>query len=332
MVVAIDGHVSGFLHPSPRCLYLSRTSSPGGLPWGDLRHPGAFLPPLVGSMEGGLVAKKVTAGTLGNYERHWRKMRKWMVDMGVSPVLGALTVSMFILCLTHIYDAGYCYSAANLTRSAVALAYRLAQMDPPYVTDHPSVKAALKGFKRLAAPRAVRRCGIRKAARDQLLTSIYPGVPPFLWLQVFCAMMLGSVLLLRVSEVLGSLGGHFSFEDGAVLLFLPTSKTDQLRKGVYMRSTHPHLIQCLRCLCAGIHPDQPVFTVSADYLNDLIKRGACALGWKGYYSFHSFRHGTATDIWLRTRDLQQVQLAGRWLTKAAARWYIHIIQVPADKE
>ena len=46
--------------------------------------------------------------------------------------------------------------------------------------------------------------------------------------------------------------------------------------------------------------------------------------------YHSFRHGTASDIWLQTKDLQQVQSAGRWLTKAAARWYIHIIQIPPD--
>ena len=280
---------------------------------------------------GGLVAKKVKAGTLNLYERHWRKMRKWMVDMQVAPVLGALTVSLFIMLLTDIYHAGYCYPAANLTRSAVALAYRLAQADPPYVTDHPSVKSALKGFQRLAACRSTRRHGIRKANRDKLFSMIHPWVPASLWLQVFSAMMLGSEMLLRVSEVLGSCSDHYTFETGAVSLYLPFSKTDQLRKGLQIRSTHQVLAQCLQRLCAGVPAGQPIFTIKADFLNDLIRRGAAALGWQGYYSFHSFRHGTATDLWLNTRDINQVQLAGHWLTKAAARWYIHIIQAPDDQ-
>ena len=278
------------------------------------------------------MAKKVTKGTLNIYERHWSKMRKWMGDMGVAPVLGVLTVALFIMCLTDIFNAGYCYPAANLTRSAVALAYRIAQVDPPYITDHPSVKAALKGFERLAACRSKRRNGIRKAQRDTLLQVIYPWVPTALWLQVFIAIMLGSEMLFRVSEVLDSWSNHYHFEPGAVLLYLPHSKTDQLRKGVHIRSTHQVLAQCLWRLCAGVPADKPLFTITADYLNELIRRGAQALGWQGYYSFHSFRHGTATDLWLSTRDLHQVQLAGRWITKAAARWYIHIIQLPDDAD
>ena len=277
------------------------------------------------------MAKKVTKGTLNLYERHWQKLRKWMVDMGVAPVLGLLTVCLFIQCLTHIYDAGYCYPAANLTRSAVALAYRLAQADPPYVTDHPSVKAALKAYERLAASRSVRRCPIGKGSRDALLRVIFPWVPPGLWLQVFSALMLASEMLLRVSEALGGTPDHYQFPAGAVQLFLPFSKTDRLRTGVHIRSSHRCLAHCLQRLCAGVPAHQPIFTITAAYLNDLIRRGAKALGWKGFYSFHSFRHGTATELWLRTRDLAQVQLAGRWLTKAAARWYLHIIQIPDDE-
>ena len=145
---------------------------------------------------------------------------------------------------------------------------------------------------------------------------------------VFVAMMLGSEMLLRVSEVLESEAAHYEFSTKAVELYLPHSKTDQLRRGVRIKSTHPMLCRMLRKLCAGVPPGQRIFTIQAAYLNELIRKGANVLGWEGYYSFHSFRHGTATDIWLETKDLHKVQLAGRWWTKAAARWYIHVIHVP----
>ena len=161
--------------------------------------------------------------------------------------------------------------------------------------------------------------------REQLLKVLYPLVPVALWPQVYGAFMLGSEMLLRINESLASLAGHYVFTAAAVDLFLPQSKTDQLRHGVSIRSTHPMLVRCMQRLCEGVQPGQRIFSVTAAYLNELIARGATILGWQGYYSYHSFRHGTASDIWLQTKDLQQVQIAGRWLTKAAARWYIHII-------
>ena len=276
------------------------------------------------------MARKVKAGTLSIYERHWKRLQRWMEDRGVPPLLECITVFLFIACLDDIMDAGYCYPAANFTRCAVALAYRIAQFDPPYVTDHPSVKAALKGFQRAAANRVTRRCGIGRVMREQLLKVLFPLVPLELWPQVYGAFMVGSEMLLRINEALASLAGHYGFTATAVDLYLPQSKSDQLRHGVSIRSTHPMLVRCMRRLCEGLQPGQRIFTVTAAYLNELIGRGATILGWQGYYSYHSFRHGTASDIWLHTKDLQQVQSAGRWLTKAAARWYIHIIQIPHD--
>ena len=50
--------------------------------------------------------------------------------------------------------------------------------------------------------------------------------------------------------------------------------------------------------------------------------------WPGYYSYHSLRHGRATDIWLATGSLEAVMRAGRWSTKSAARWYVHVLDCP----
>ena len=46
--------------------------------------------------------------------------------------------------------------------------------------------------------------------------------------------------------------------------------------------------------------------------------------WEGYFSFHSLRHGKASDLWDATHSLPMVMAAGRWLTIAATRLYIHV--------
>ena len=253
---------------------------------------------------------------------------EWLKDRGLPPLLSSLTVPLLLQLFDDQYTAGYCYSTPNITRSAIALHCCLGLLPEPFITAHPSVKAALKGFKRRAAGRSVRREPIGKARYAKLVSIAKELTPPALWVQVEAALALGYEALFRVSEALDVMASHVSFTPEGVLIFLPASKTDQYRKGITIRVRERRLCSLLSQLCAQKGPHQRLFTISARLLNAVIRSAASFWAWPGYYSYHSLRHGRATDVWLATGSLDAVMQAGRWRTKAAARWYIHVLDTP----
>ena len=95
-----------------------------------------------------------------------------------------------------------------------------------------------------------------------------------------------------------------------------------------MRVRERRLCMLLRQLCAHRQPDQKLFSISACLLNAVIKQAAAYWSWPGYFSYHSLRHGKATDLWLATGSLEELMKAGRWSTRAAARWYVHVLDCP----
>ena len=262
------------------------------------------------------------------YERQWRRLLEWLHDRGLPPLLSSLTVRLLLELFDEMYEAGFCYATPNLTRSAIALQCCLGLLPGPFITAHPAVIAALKGYKRRAASRSRRREPIGRARYAKLLSLARQLTPPALWLQVETAFALGYEVLLRVQEALDVLGSHVSFTPEGVLIFLPSSKTDQFRKGIYMRVKERRICSLLQRLCADRKPTQRLFSITAGFLNALIKQAAAFWAWPGYYSFHSLRHGRATDIWLATGSLEEVMKAGRWGTKSAARWYVHVLDCP----
>lgn len=268
------------------------------------------------------------ASSVDAYDRHWRKVLQWLVDQHLPPTLSSLTVPRLLQIFDEQFNAGYCYSTPNLTRSAIALQCCLQLAPLPFVTHHPAVKAALKGFRRLAATRSVRRQPLGQGKYIALVQQLHEWVPLPLQCEVEALLGLGHVVLLRISEAQAILVRHITWEPRAFLLYLPESKTDQYKRGITLRIEHSHLRAQLQTLCTGRLPSDPLFHVSPHTMNDLIKRAADRLGWSGYYSYHSLRHGSATDLWLRTHDITAVMRAGRWATQAAARWYIHTLNMP----
>jgi len=264
------------------------------------------------------------------YDRQWRRLLEWLKDRGLPPMLSSLTVRLLLELFDDMFEAGFCYATPNLTRSAIALQCCLGLLPAPFITSHPSVIAALKGYKRRAASRSVRREPIGRARYNRLLALARQLVPAAMWLQVEAALALGYEALFRVQESLSVVGAHVSFTAEGVLIFLPSSKTDQFRKGVYMRVRDRRLCHLLRRLCATTQPHQQLFSITAKFLNSIIRQAASYYAWPGFFSYHSLRHGRATDIWLTTRSLEAVMQAGRWSTKSAARWYVHVLDCHHD--
>jgi len=262
------------------------------------------------------------------YDRQWRRLLSWLHDRGLPPLLSSLTVPLLLEMFDEMFEAGFCYATPNLTRAAIALQSCLALLPAPFITSHPAIIAALKGYKRRAAYRSVRREPLGQARYAQLLARARQLVPPALWEQVEAALALGYAVLFRVSEALNVLVCHISFTPAGILIFLPHSKTDQFRKGVYMRVQDRRLCTLLRGLCANRQPGQPIFSITAALLNAVIRQAAAYWAWPGFFSFHSLRHGRATDVWLASRSLEAVMSVGRWSSKSAARWYIHVLDAP----
>ena len=243
-----------------------------------------------------------------------------MSDVGVT----LLTPASFIQCLVDVYNAGYAYSTANLLRSALALSSRIWMVEQPFVTDHPSVKAALLGYRRLAAYRSTRRSPIRHPRLLHLLRMSSCWVPPQLRSQVALAFRLGYAALLRISELLGIRRRHVRFVRNRVHIYLPSSKNDQMAQGMTVVVRCPMVSQQLAERIADLPPHSFVFTISSTLLNHVIRLVACEAHWEGYFSFHSLRHGRASDLWEEFHSMPLLMAAGRWWSIAAARIYIHV--------
>lgn len=243
-----------------------------------------------------------------------------MTDVGVT----VLTPALFIQCLVDVYNAGFAYATANLIRSALALSCRMWLVEQPFITDHPSVKAALLGYRRMAAYRCTRRSPIRHGRLLHLIHAVQRWVPQALRGQVTLAYRLGYAALLRISELLGIRCRHLKFVGRGVQILIPFSKTDQLGHGIHVLVRCPVICQQLAQMVTGLPPDAFIFRISSTLLNNVIRLTARDSRWTGYFSFHSLRHGKASDLWDATHSLPLVMAAGRWSSVAAARLYIHV--------
>jgi len=275
-----------------------------------------------------LIKGKVAESSYEAYDRQWRRLLSWLQDRGLPPRLSSLSVPLLLELFDDMFAAGFCYATPNLTRSAIALQCCLGLLPAPFITTHPAIIAALKGYKRRAAGRSVRREPIGKARYAKLLSLAKQLIPPALWAQVEAAFALGYEALFRIQETLTVLVADVSFTPEGVLIFLAQSKTDQFRKGIYIRVRERRLCTLLRQLYANRQPHHKLFSISAHLLNAVIKQAAAYWSWLGYFSYHSLRHGKATDIWLAMGSLEAVMKAGRWSSKASARWYVHVLDCP----
>ena len=121
---------------------------------------------------------------------------------------------------------------------------------------------------------------------------------------------------LRVSEAAQlRLRDVLDAEDGAGLVYIERSKTDQAGEGAYVAIT-PETLAALKQLRqdAGIVPDAdaPVFGLSMSQISGRVDSVSIAAGLGDVYSSHSGRVGLAIRMTRRGAPLQAVQTHGRW--------------------
>ena len=121
---------------------------------------------------------------------------------------------------------------------------------------------------------------------------------------------------LRVSEAAQlRLRDVLDAEDGAGLVYIERSKTDQAGEGAYVAIT-PETLTALKQLRqdSGVmtDADAPVFGLSMSQISRRVDSMAQAAGLGGGYSSHSGRVGLAIRMTRRGAPLQAVQTHGRW--------------------
>ena len=103
-------------------------------------------------------------------------------------------------------------------------------------------------------------------------------------------------------------------EDGAGLVYIERSKTDQAGEGAYVVVT-PDTLTVLKQLRGGTESwsdDDPVFGLSMSQISRRVDSMAKAAGLGEGYSGHSGRVGLAIRMTRRGAPLQAVQTHGRW--------------------
>ena len=120
---------------------------------------------------------------------------------------------------------------------------------------------------------------------------------------------------LRISEV-ASLRWRdvLDAEDGAGLVYIERSKTDQAGEGAYVVITPDTLaaLKLLRQDSEAWTDDEPVFGLSMSQISRRVDSMARAAGLGEGYSGHSGRVGLAIRMTRRGAPLQAVQTHGRW--------------------
>ena len=260
--------------------------------------------------------------TRKNYASQFGKFRSWCEMEGFSylpaqpEVLAAYAV--------ELADDNMSISTIRLAVAAIVDAHRRVGMESP---QNAGVTETLRGLSRqvgvsqkqarpldadaLAAIRAtalnprrsrggsfeMEETALRRGRLDIALASVMSDA----------GLRISEAAVLRWRDVLDA-------EDGAGLIYIERSKTDQAGEGAYVVVT-PDTLTALKLLGQDSEmwgDDEPVFGLSMSQISRRVDSMARAAGLGEGYSGHSGRVGLAIRMTRRGAPLQAVQTHGRW--------------------
>lgn len=269
--------------------------------------------------------------TRKNYASQFRKFRLWCEREDQSPLPASPEVVAAYA--AELVDDGKKMSTVRLAVSAIVGAHRSACLDSPVTF---GVSETLRGLTRqvgaaqkqakpldadaLAAIRATALTPrtTRGGSLEMEETALRRGR-----LDIALASVLSDAGL-RVSEA-AQLRWHdvLDAEDGAGLVYIERSKTDQAGEGAYVVVT-PDTLDALKQLqrdIDGCSDDDPVFRLSESQISRRVDSMARAAGLGEGYSGYSGRVGLAIRMTRRGAPLQAVQTHGRWKSPAMPARY-----------
>ena len=260
--------------------------------------------------------------TRKNYANQFGKFRDWCEQENYSPIPAQPEV--LTAYAVELADDGKSMSTILLAVAAIIDAQRRVGLESPQTA---GVTETLRGLSRqlgvsqkqarpldadaLAAIRATalsprrsrggsfetEETALRRGRLDIALASATSDA----------GLRISEVAALRCRDVLDA-------EDGAGLVYIERSKTDQAGEDAYVVVT-PDTLVALRLLRQGTEPwsdDDPVFGQSMSQISRRVDRMARAAGLGEGYSGHSGRVGLALRMTRRGAPLQAVQTHERW--------------------
>ena len=260
--------------------------------------------------------------TRKNYASQFEKFRSWCEQEGYSSLPAQPEV--LAAYAAELADEGMSMSTVRLAVAAIVDAHRRVGLESPQTT---GVTETLRGLSRqlgvnqkqarpldtdaLAAIRATalnprisrggsfesKETALRRGRLDIALASVMSDA----------GLRISEAAALRWRDV-------FDAEDGAGLVYIERSKTDQAGEGTYVVVTPDTLIamKLLRQDTETWSDDEPVFGLSMSQISRRVDSMAQATGLGEGYSGHSGRVGLALRMTRRGAPLQAVQTHGRW--------------------
>ena len=269
-----------------------------------------------------------SVNTRRNYAGQFRKFRAWCEREGYAP-MPALPV-MVAAYAARLADEGKSLSTIRLAVAAIADAHRRAGLESPV---NAGVSEALRGLARQvgASQKQAKPLDVDALAAIKA-TALTPRRSRGGALESEGAALRRGRLDIALASALSDAGLRVSeavqltwrdvldAEDGAGLLYITRSKTDQEGEGAYVAIT-PETLEALKQLrqdsvssISGAMPDAdaPVFGLSKSQISRRVNSMARAAGLGDGYSSHSGRVGLAIRMTRRGAPLQAVQTHGRW--------------------
>ena len=263
-----------------------------------------------------------SVNTRRNYAGQYRKFHTWCEHEGQAPLPASPEVVAAYA--TELVDDGKSMSTVRLAVAAIVDAHRRVGLESPQTT---GVTETLRGLSRqvgvaqkqakpldadsLAAIKATAFTSRRSrgGSLESEVTALSCGRLDIALASVLsdAGLRVSEAAQLRWRDVLDA-------EDGAGLVYIERSKTDQVGEGAYVVIT-PQTLEALKLLRQDSEDwaeDEPVFGLSMSQISRRVDSMARAAGLGEGYSGHSGRVGLAIRMTRRGAPLQAVRTHGRW--------------------
>ena len=270
--------------------------------------------------------------TRRNYDSQFRKFSAWCEHERYLPLPAAPEIVAAYA--AELADLGKSISTVRLAVASIADAHKRAGLDSPV---NAGVSETLRGLARQVGVRqkqakpldadalaAIRATALtprrsRGGSMESAETAVRRGQ-----MDIALALLLSDAALraseaaqLRWRDVLDA-------EDGAGLVYVERSKTDQEGEGAFIAIT-PGTLAALNELRRNANhqtDEDPVFGLSMSQISRRVNSMARAAGLGDGYSSHSGRVGLAIRMTRRGAPLQALQTHGRWKSPAMPARYI----------
>ena len=280
--------------------------------------------------------------TVKKYLGAFRRWKSWATGRQIVPV--PAKEHHVALYLQFLADSTKSKSAVEEACNSIAWVHSTAGLPSPTVS--PFVKATLEGFQRLLAKPTVKKAPVTSVMLEEMVNDA--GKSRSLSdLRLVTACLLSYAGFLRFNELVNIRPCDIKIQDDKMILYIPRSKTDQLRKGdeliiartgnatcpvsmleSYLARTRMQLSDqrfLFRPICKTARGEalRDSGSISYSCLRDLFKKKLSDLGYNPLeFGLHSLRAGGATAAANNGVSDRLFKRHGRWKTDKAKDGYV----------